>query len=54
MPEVEHNDPFLLCGTTIEGKYKITTVVGDGGFGVVYRAVHQGFDEPVAVRRRWR
>ncbi|HZF53778.1 MAG TPA: SUMF1/EgtB/PvdO family nonheme iron enzyme [Polyangiaceae bacterium] len=50
MPEFEHPDPFQLCGTTIEGKYKITTVVGDGGFGVVYRAVHQGFDEPVAVK----
>ncbi len=50
MPEFEHPDPFQLCGTTIEGKYKVTSVVGDGGFGVVYRAVHQGFDEPVAVK----
>ncbi|HLM74908.1 MAG TPA: protein kinase, partial [Polyangiaceae bacterium] len=50
MPEVESPDPFQLCGTTIEGKYKVSTVVGDGGFGVVYRAVHQGFDEPVAVK----
>ncbi|NUQ77289.1 MAG: SUMF1/EgtB/PvdO family nonheme iron enzyme [Polyangiaceae bacterium] len=50
MPEVDPNDPFLLCGTTIEGKYKVTSVIGDGGFGVVYRAVHQGFDEPVAVK----
>ncbi len=47
--EQEH-DPFQLCGTTIEGKYLITKVVGDGGFGVVYRAEHQGFHEPVAVK----
>src|SRR5688500_14915949 len=50
MREVETQDPFQICGTTIEGKYRITSVVGDGGFGVVYRAVHQGFDEPVAVK----
>jgi serine/threonine-protein kinase len=50
MREVESQDPFQICGTTIEGKYRITAVVGDGGFGVVYKAVHQGFDEPVAVK----
>ena len=46
----QERDPFQLCGTTIEGKYLITQVVGDGGFGVVYRAEHQGFHEPVAVK----
>jgi hypothetical protein len=24
------SDPFQLCGTTIEGKYRIVSVVGDG------------------------
>src|SRR3954468_7906102 len=43
-------DPFLLCGTTIEGKYRIASVVGGGGFGVVYRAVHKGFGELIAVK----
>jgi serine/threonine-protein kinase len=43
-------DPFELCGTTIEGKYRVTSVVGDGGFGVVYRGVHIGFGEPIAVK----
>jgi serine/threonine-protein kinase len=43
-------DPFQLCGTTIEGKYSIASVVGDGGFGVVYRGVHIGFGEPIAVK----
>lgn len=46
----ESQDPFQLCGTTIEGKYRIASVIGDGGFGVVYRGVHQGFDEPVAIK----
>ncbi len=43
-------DPFHLCGTTIEGKYRVASVVGDGGFGVVYRAVHAGFGELIAVK----
>jgi serine/threonine-protein kinase len=43
-------DPFQLAGATIEGKYKVIAVVGDGGFGVVYRGVHAGFDEPIAVK----
>src|SRR5262245_23883052 len=43
-------DPFQLCGTTIEGKYRIASVVGDGGFGVVYRGVHKGFGELIAVK----
>jgi serine/threonine-protein kinase len=44
------SDPFQLCGTTIEGKYRVTSVVGDGGFGVVYRGVHEGFGEPIAIK----
>jgi serine/threonine-protein kinase len=49
MPEPA-SDPFQLCGTTIEGKYSVASVVGDGGFGVVYRGVHKGFGEPIAVK----
>jgi hypothetical protein len=26
-------DPFELAGTTIENKYRVASVVGDGGFG---------------------
>jgi eukaryotic-like serine/threonine-protein kinase len=40
------DDPFGLCGQTIEGKYRVAAVIGDGGFGVV----HTGFDEPIAVK----
>ncbi len=43
-------DPFELCGVTIEDKYRVTGVVGAGGFGVVYRGVHTGFAEPIAVK----
>ena len=52
MPETEatSRDPFQLAGTTIDGKYRVASVIGDGGFGVVYRAVHLGFGEVIAVK----
>ncbi len=43
-------DYFRLVGTTIDGKYRVLSVVGEGGFGVVYRAVHEGFDAPIAIK----
>jgi formylglycine-generating enzyme required for sulfatase activity/serine/threonine protein kinase len=43
-------DPFGWAGATIEGKYRVDEVVGEGGFGIVYRGQHLGFDEPIAVK----
>jgi eukaryotic-like serine/threonine-protein kinase len=43
-------DPLALVGTTIAGKYAIESVVGEGGFAVVYRAHHQLWKRPVAVK----
>ncbi len=45
-----HSDPFAWVGQTIDGKFRIEEVVGEGGFGVVYRAQHLGLGEPVAVK----
>src|SRR5689334_13481705 len=52
MPEPAANkaDPFDLCGETIDGKYRVASVVGDVGFGVVYRGVHKGFGELIAIK----
>lgn len=51
MSEPQNNrDPFGLSGTTIEGKYRIVQVIGDGGFGVVYRGEHTGFGESIAIK----
>jgi eukaryotic-like serine/threonine-protein kinase len=44
------SDPFGLIGTTIQDKYRIVSAVGTGGFGVVYRGVHTGFGEPIAIK----
>ena len=46
----EKHDPFGWAGATLEGKYRIDGVLGEGGFGVVYAAHHLGFDEPVAIK----
>jgi formylglycine-generating enzyme required for sulfatase activity/serine/threonine protein kinase len=43
-------DPFGWAGATIDGKYRVEAVAGEGGFGVVYRGHHLGFDEPVAIK----
>lgn len=45
-----NRDPFKLSGTTIEGKYRVLSVIGDGGFGVVYRGEHIGFGESIAIK----
>lgn len=43
-------DPFDWVGATLDGKYQVDAVVGRGGFGIVYRAHHMGFNEKVAVK----
>ena len=43
-------DPFGLAGRLVAGKYRVTALVGEGGFGVVYRGVHEGFQAPVAIK----
>lgn len=43
-------DPFSWVGQTIDGKFHVEEVVGEGGFGVVYRAKHLGLGEDVAVK----
>lgn len=46
----ETHDLFGWVGATLDGKYRIDAVVGEGGFGIVYRAHHLGFDQTVAIK----
>jgi len=43
-------DPFGLAGTLLEGQYRADAVVGEGGFGVVYRGRHLSLDQPIAIK----
>jgi serine/threonine protein kinase len=43
------NDPVLI-GATIDGKYQVQSLLGRGGMGAVYRAVHTGTDRAVALK----
>src|SRR5260221_7370636 len=47
---MEHHDPLNIVGTTIADKYEIEKVVGAGGFGIVYRAMHKIWKQPVAIK----
>jgi formylglycine-generating enzyme required for sulfatase activity/serine/threonine protein kinase len=47
---MEHHDPLNLVGTTVGEKYDIEAVVGEGGFGIVYRAMHRIWKQPVAIK----
>ncbi|MCC6214127.1 MAG: SUMF1/EgtB/PvdO family nonheme iron enzyme [Polyangiaceae bacterium] len=44
------DDPLGLAGTTLAGKYTIERCVGEGGFAVVYRAQHDIWKKPVAIK----
>ncbi len=43
-------DALGLVGTTIADKYAVESVVGEGGFAIVYRATHLVWKRPVAVK----
>ncbi len=47
---MDKQDPLDIIGTLVAEKYRVERLVGEGGFAVVYRALHIGLDLPVAIK----
>lgn len=43
-------DPMKLVGRTLDGTYRLEALVGQGGFGMVYRAQHELLGDRVAIK----
>jgi len=43
-------DPLRLEGQMVAEKYRIEQAVGEGGFAIVYRAIHTIWNKPVAIK----
>lgn len=40
----------VLPGTVLDGKYRLESKIGAGGFGTVFRATHLALQKPIAVK----
>ncbi len=47
-PSIPPPDP--LVGRTLDGRYRIEAVLGEGGMGLVYRARHAVLGKPLAIK----
>lgn len=43
-------DPFGLIGQVLDEQFRVESVLGEGGFSVVYRGTHLGLSEPIAIK----
>lgn len=41
---------ILQPGTVLDGRYLIQEVIGEGGFGITYRGIHQRVNRQAAVK----
>ena len=49
-PSAHIADPFGLVGQVLDGQFQVDAVIGEGGFSAVYRGVHLGLGEPIAIK----
>ncbi|MBI5532631.1 MAG: protein kinase [Deltaproteobacteria bacterium] len=47
---MSEQDPLSLIGQTLDKVYRVDALVGEGGFGVVYRGFHLDFEQPIAIK----
>jgi serine/threonine protein kinase len=43
-------DPFGLAGQRVDNLYQVDRAIGEGGSSVVYRGLHLGLHEPIAIK----
>jgi serine/threonine-protein kinase len=48
--DIDPEDPAQLIGQVIDGRYRLTSLVGRGGMGAVFLAEHVTIRRPVAVK----
>jgi serine/threonine protein kinase len=49
-PDLANEHAQQLIGQVIGGRYRVTGVIGQGGMGVVYGAMHLELEQPVAIK----
>ena len=47
---MDERDIFALTGSSIDGRFSVGSVLGEGGFAVVYEGHHVGLDAKVAIK----
>ncbi|MDP9000931.1 MAG: serine/threonine protein kinase, partial [Myxococcota bacterium] len=50
LPPSSATSPLAFPGAILAGRYRLEEVVGQGGMGSVWRAIHTGLGEQVAVK----